>query len=212
MRAGCRLQQQPASQKAPPPTVAMLISAVLLAARLPHMWGTALGLLQLDIKSHLALYALLSTDLVIRVIPNFCSTSYINNPETLQRFWTISTYVNEWVGLLLPWQQPGSPPRAEGPAVRHCVAVVATTQLILGFFMSSVAVYVGERHSRADFLSLEVAARGLRPAEAGEQVGLPVQEVVETCMFDPLHEWLRWAMLVPPLAAATWLAVTTLTR
>ncbi|GAB4814252.1 hypothetical protein N2152v2_001298 [Parachlorella kessleri] len=129
------------------------------------------------------------------------------NPETLQRFWAISHHLTEWVGLLLPWP---SQLKADEPAVYHCVALTVTVNVLLGFFLSTVTVYVIERRSRAEFLWREVAARGLVLSQAAEQLGLPAQEVVEVCLFDPLTEWLRWAMLLPPLIAATWLASSTL--
>ncbi|GAB4820695.1 hypothetical protein N2152v2_007741 [Parachlorella kessleri] len=152
----------------------------------------------------------------------------IRNPETLQRFWAIFHELSLWVFMLLPWQPLGPPPtsRADEPAVHHCVAVTVTVNLLLGFYLPSVtdhrkarapaavpmapAVYVSERRSRAEFLWREVTARGLGLAQAGEQLGLPAQELAKVCLFDPMTEWLRWAMLLPPLAAAMWLLASTL--
>ena len=61
------------------------------------------------------------------------------NSETLQRFWAMSRELNEWTGLVLPWQPLGRPARADEPAVHHCVSIAVTAQLIFGFFLCSMA-------------------------------------------------------------------------
>ena len=33
---------------------------------------------------------------------------------------------------------------------------------------------------------------------------------LKVCLFDPLTEWMAWAMLLPPLVAATWRVSSTL--
>ncbi|GAB4821774.1 hypothetical protein N2152v2_008820 [Parachlorella kessleri] len=191
-------------------STASLLGIMAVAGRVPRMWAIALEL-RLDFRTHLALNALQSAHVVFAGAHRFCSGSSVQAPAVLRRFHALSRKCSQWAGLLLPFQQPADSPGSSGLAAgQHCLALTVAGHLMFGLYLSSVAVYVSERLDRADFLSREAAALGVAPALASEHLGLPRQEVAVVCLFDPLSEWLRWGMLLPPLAAATWLALAAL--
>ncbi|GAB4821776.1 hypothetical protein N2152v2_008822 [Parachlorella kessleri] len=181
-----------------------------VAARVPRMWAVAWEL-PLDFPTHLALTALLSAYVVCADAHRFCGSPSVHTPAMLDRFRALSRQCSQWAGLLLPFQQPPDSPHGPGPSAgHHCLALTVAGHLLFGLYLSSAAVYVSERLNRADFLFREAAVLGMAIDQASEQLGLPREEVAEVCLFDPLSELLRWGMLLPPLAAATWLAVTVL--
>ncbi|GAB4821775.1 hypothetical protein N2152v2_008821 [Parachlorella kessleri] len=191
-------------------TTAHLLGMVAVAAHVPRMWVSACEL-RLAFRTHLALNALQSVHVVFSGAYCFCSSSYAQTPAALGGFVALSHQCSLWSGLLAPLQLPPGSPQSPGLSTGHdCVALMVAVHLIFGLYLSSVAVYVSERLDRADFLLRQAADLGLAPSQASEQLGLPREEVAEVCLFDPTSEWLRWGMLLPPLAAATWLGLAAL--
>lgn len=126
-----------------------------------------------------------------------------------QRFWSLARTLTRSVGLLLPNFEWRPEHEAEPPGTHHCVAVLITAHLTLGFLLPAVAVYVLERRARARFLAAAAAELGLGagPEELAEQVQLPVGEVIEVCSFDTHAAWLRALGLLPVVTGGTWVAV-----
>jgi hypothetical protein len=84
------------------------------------------------------------------------------------------------------------------PAAHHCNALIATIHLVFCFYLSTIVVYILERHSRLRFLEA-MAARGPRPGR------LQAQEELSLQSFDPVTACWDALTLLLPVSALTWL-------
>lgn len=132
------------------------------------------------------------------------------------RFQAVAYNLSSWATLASPGLQSSSGPTLEiaslvgAPSPRHCWALVSAVHLIFGLLLPTYAAYVTERAWRTKFLSMQAAALGVELPRVGERLGLPSQEVLQVALFDPATAWLRLGLLLPPLAAVTWLSMLAL--
>ncbi len=122
-------------------------------------------------------------------------------------FWATSQRITAWVRLLLPFEWTVPDELASSPHPSHCYALTVSVHLVLGLLLPSMAVYIWERQSRANFLAESAAGSGLRLVDAAEQLGLPRNEGLSLCLFDPVAAWSQCLILLPALAALTWVSV-----
>lgn len=122
------------------------------------------------------------------------------------------TVVSTFVMPLHEWHLPDEHPRPH-----HAFALLATTQLVFGLYLPALAVHIAEQRCRHQFVVSSASQgrdeplRGSRLlSRAAERLGLPASEVLNACMFDSPTLWVRWLVVLPPLAASTWLVVSML--
>lgn len=92
----------------------------------------------------------------------------------------------------------------------HCQALVVVTHIVFGAVLSTFAVYVIEKRSRAAFLQAAAVQAGGWSWESAQHLGLAAEEFVEVFFFDGLGAWARCLSLVPLLFAMIWLALLAL--
>ena len=127
----------------------------------------------------------------------------MQNPRTLGYFGELADRFSGWLAPVT-WARSADP----APGLHSCYAVLAAVHLVVAFLLPTGAVYIIEQWRRAQFLRGFVDAGrrdGLLAQDVAEELGLPVQEMIEACLFDPVSAWVRFAALLPPLAACVWL-------
>jgi hypothetical protein len=146
---------------------------------------------------------------------SLCVTAALQNPATLPRFLAIANRLTWLTWLVIPsfdLQEATGPADSAGP--HHCYAIIVAMHLVLGFFLPTVAAYIAERRSRAEFLAAEAGASGSRVLEAaaGGRLGLPAHEGLRACIFDSVAAWVLCAALLPAVAATRWFLILLLSH
>lgn len=106
----------------------------------------------------------------------------------------------------------GMPELAAGNQTANCVALVVTSHLVLGTYLSTVAVCIAECARRRGFLQRAAAAGGCKgpslqaAVQAGVELGLPPGEAVRVATFGALGEFGASLITALALGAIVWLA------
>jgi hypothetical protein len=114
------------------------------------------------------------------------------------RFWAIARALTRFATLQATPIQRTPNLGDSSPAAHHCTALIATIHLVFCLYLSTIVVYILERHSRLRFLEA-MAARGPRPRR------LQAQEELSLQSFDPVAAWWDALTLLLPVSALTWL-------